>query len=61
MTRVSAALALLALRQSGYDITASGLRNWTYRRHITRTAEGYDLREILRYLDTRNGDQRQVA
>lgn len=61
MTRVPAALALLALSQSGVQIKASSLRNWTYRRYITRTREGYDLREILAYLDTRRADQHGVA
>ena len=61
MTRVPASLALLALRQSGHQLTASGLRNWTARGHITRTRDGYDLREILDYLDTRKADQRGVA
>jgi hypothetical protein len=51
--RVPASLALLALRQSGHHITPAALRTWVYRGHITRTAPGYDLAEILAYLDRR--------
>lgn len=61
MTRVPAPLALLVLRQSGHQLTSSGLRNWTARGHITRTRDGYDLREIVTYLDTRRADQRQAS
>jgi hypothetical protein len=53
LTRVPASLALLALRQSGYRITAATLRSWTHRGHITRTREGYSLTEIVTYLDKR--------
>jgi hypothetical protein len=53
MMRVPASLALLALRQSGHEISSSTLRMWVNRGHITRGAGGYDLREILDYLDRR--------
>lgn len=53
MQRVPASLALLALRQSGHNISPSTLRMWVNRGHITRGPGGYDLREIIRYLDTR--------
>jgi hypothetical protein len=53
MRRVSASLALLALRQSGHEVSSSTLRMWVYRGHITRGTGGYDLAEILAYLDRR--------
>jgi hypothetical protein len=53
MKRVSAELALLALHQSGYQIKAATLRAWVQRGHITRGSGGYDLTEILAYLDRR--------
>jgi hypothetical protein len=53
MKRVPAELALLALRQSGYQIKAATLRAWVHRGHITRGSGGYDLVEILTYLDRR--------
>lgn len=53
MQRVPASLALLALRQSGHHIKPGTLRQWTHRGHITRTADGYDLAEIVVYLDRR--------
>lgn len=48
-----ASLALLALHQSGHDLTPATLRSWVKRGHITRGDGGYDLREILAYLDRR--------
>jgi hypothetical protein len=51
--RVPARLALLALRQSGHTIAPATLRSWVHRGHITRTADGYDLGEIVSYLDRR--------
>ncbi|MCR3719150.1 hypothetical protein LY15_001111 [Prauserella flava] len=54
MPRLSAPLALLALRQSGYIVTAATLRSWVHRGHITRTASGYSLEEITTYLDRRD-------
>lgn len=56
MRRVPASLALLALRQSGHHIRPSTLRMSVNRSQITRSAGGYDLAEILAYLD-RRGDQ----
>lgn len=53
MTRVPARLALLALRQSGHHIKPGTLRAWVARGHITRGPGGYDLTEIVAYLDTR--------
>lgn len=58
MTRVPAALALLALHQSGQDVTPAALRNWVWRGHITRGPGGYDLAEILAYLDRRETNGR---
>lgn len=54
MKRVPAPLVRLLLEQSGRPIAPASLRNWTRRGHITRTAEGYDPREILAYLDKRD-------
>jgi hypothetical protein len=51
--RVPANLALLALHQSGHHITPGTLRMWVHRGHITRGNGGYDLVEILTYLDHR--------
>lgn len=51
--RVSVSLALLALRQSGYTLSPATLRSWVHRGHITRTKEGYCLREIREYIDKR--------
>lgn len=53
MTRVPAQLALLALHQSGYNLAPVTLRLWVHRGHITRGPGGYDLTEILAYLDRR--------
>lgn len=61
MRRVPASLALLALHQSGYPIKAGTLRQWVRRGHITRTADGYDLAEIVTYLDRRNADTAKPA
>ncbi|MFC0438772.1 hypothetical protein [Kutzneria buriramensis] len=58
--RVPAALALLALRQSGYAIAAATLRSWVFRGHITRTDDGYDLDEITSYLDRRAEDDHRA-
>lgn len=54
MRRVPASSVLVLLRRSGIHLTPAGLRNWTRRGHISApTAEGYDLREVLAYLDRR--------
>lgn len=58
MTRVPASVALLALRQSGYHVTASTLRSWVRRGHITRGKGGYCVREIADYLDKRERERR---
>lgn len=57
MQRVPASLALLALRQSGHQISPSTLRMWVHRGHITRGPGGYDLGEIAEYLDRRSPDR----
>lgn len=61
MTRVPARLVLELLRQEAertgdqrYRVKHAALRTWVYRRHITRGTGGYDLREILVYLDRRS-------
>jgi hypothetical protein len=61
MKRVPASLALLALRQSGYHITPGTLRIWVHRGHITRGEGGYDMEEIVAYLDRRNADTAEPA
>jgi hypothetical protein len=59
MKRVPASLALLALHQSGHVITPAALRNWVYRGHVTRGPGGYDLEEIVAYLDRRTAQRNQ--
>lgn len=61
MRRVPAALALLALHQSGRPLTAGTLRQWVRRGHISRGRGGYDLTEIVTYLDRRDETQRVSA
>jgi hypothetical protein len=53
MRRVPTSLALLALLQPDHEIAPAILRSWVYRRHITRTANDYDLGEILDYPEGR--------
>ena len=53
MERVPAELALLTLHQSGYTVAPATLRKWVQRGHITRGDGGYDLSEILTYVDRR--------
>jgi hypothetical protein len=55
MERVPAELALLLLRQSGYNISGSTLRSWVHRKHINRYPDGYDLVEIVEYIERREG------
>lgn len=62
MKRVPAALVLLLLHQEAdargdgrYRIGAATLRQWVRRQHITRGPGGYDLAEILAYLERRDG------
>lgn len=49
--RVPADLVLHTLRQSGTDLKPASLRNWARRGHISRTDDGYDLTEVLRYVE----------
>jgi hypothetical protein len=51
--RVPASLAVLALRQSGYHLSAVTLRQWVHRGHVTRGPGGYCLAEIVDYIDRR--------
>lgn len=51
--RVPLSLALLALRQSGYDLSPATLRSWIRRGHINRGPGGYCITEICAYLDQR--------
>lgn len=53
MKRVPASIALLALRQYGHEIAPATLRSWVRREHISQTDDGYDLTEIVAYLDRR--------
>lgn len=57
--RAPADLVILLLAAEQIVIRPTSLRNWTHRGHITRTAEGYDLREIVNYLDRRAGMTRR--
>lgn len=61
--RVPVAVALLALRQSGYTLTPATLRKWVHRGHITRGPGGYCIREITAYIDRREAKatRRDVA
>lgn len=59
--RVPASLALLFLRQSGYDIKPTSLRNWTHRGYITRTRDGYDLVELTAYVERRDQQKRRTG
>ncbi|ANN16229.1 hypothetical protein SD37_11635 [Amycolatopsis orientalis] len=61
MNRVPAKLVLHLLNQEadkrGDDrlrLKSATLRSWVHRRHITRGSGGYDLAEILRYLEQRD-------
>ena len=60
MKRLPASLVLLLLHQEAdstgderYRIKPATLRSWTHRGHITRGTGGYDLQEILKYIDNR--------
>ncbi|MFI6302157.1 hypothetical protein ACIBCH_09820 [Amycolatopsis thailandensis] len=60
MNRVPAKLVLHLLHQEAdrrgddrYRLKAATLRKWVQRGHITRGGGGYDLKEILNYLDSR--------
>lgn len=54
MKRVPVDLVVLMLAQGGIQANPRQIRNWRLRGHITRTKDGYDLREILAYLDARD-------
>lgn len=58
--RVPAAVALLALAQSGYHLKPATLRQWVKRGHITRGEGGYSISEIVAYID-RRGTRRAAA
>lgn len=53
MRRVSASLAVVMLAASGHPVTTSTLRSWVHRGHITRGPGGYDLHQILTYIEHR--------
>lgn len=55
--RVPVELVLLMLAQSGISTNARTIRNWRLRGHITRTKDGYDLHEVVAYLDQRSKAQ----
>ena len=58
MRRVPVELVIVMLTQAGIHANARQIRNWRLRGHITRTEEGYDLREIVNYLDARQVSRR---
>lgn len=67
MTRVPSDLVRLVLAEEAARtgrphlvIKAASLRNWTRRGLITRTPEGYDLHEVMAYVDGRE-DRRRAA
>jgi hypothetical protein len=39
------------LRQEGWRLRPASLRNWTRRRFISHTEDGYDLLEVIRLLE----------
>lgn len=64
--RVPARVLLLLLGQEAdvtgdarYRVGASAIRNWVYRGHVTRGPGGYDLAEVLAYLDHRSTGGRE--
>ncbi len=63
MSRVAAADVILLLHQEAdrtgnntLRIKASTLRKWVQRGHITGGRRGYDLAEIVAYVDSRTRD-----
>ncbi|WP_027945966.1 hypothetical protein [Amycolatopsis taiwanensis] len=68
MKRVRASDVLLLLHAEAdrtgderFRVSAGALRNWVYRGHITRGAGGYDLAEILAYLERRDDDHQRAS
>lgn len=57
MKRVPVDVVIVMLAQGGIAANARQIRNWRLRGHITRTSEGYDLREIVNYLDARDASR----
>lgn len=60
MRRVPLAVALLMLRQSGYNVTPGAFRNWVYRGYINRYPDGYCTTEIRKYIDKREQRKRDT-
>jgi hypothetical protein len=52
MTRASAATVALVLAREAVDVKAATLRQWRARGHLSQ-GRGYDLIEILAYIDKR--------
>lgn len=57
MKRVPVDAVILMLAHGGIHANARQIRNWRLRGHITRTKDGYDLREIVAYLDAREASR----
>lgn len=57
MKRVPVDLVIMMLAQDDIHVNARQIRNWRLRGHITRTKDGYDLREIVTYLDAREASR----
>lgn len=54
--RVVLALLVEEAERTGdarYRVSGAAIRNWVYRGHLTRGPGGYDLAEVLAYLDAR--------
>lgn len=47
------------LAASGHPVSPITLRSWVYRGHISRQEGGYDLREILDYIERRESTMPQ--
>lgn len=60
MRRVPVDVVVRTLARSGITANARQIRNWTLRRHISHTRQGYDLHEVLRYVESR-GLERHAA
>jgi hypothetical protein len=59
VNRVPVDLVVLVLAQSGITVNARQIRNWRLRGHITRTTDGYDLTEVLAYIERRDLNQQR--